>query len=215
MNVHLNVQSACTLKRVFFFYYNTCFTGLLSSGSHNFIFYMIVFINNHIPPNSTLILFHYFYLIFLFAQLLTWPCILPFSTSLVHPGRLASSSRGNNPSIDHRLASSITIPPTVSLTGGAPSIVNMAHDVKVADNEGMKLRWSSSSSSSPACCQHTAMWGSWHVGKWDTSSYKRENYTRQRGLWKQPYFSSRSVILPWETKLPPLLTPNTGASRTF
>jgi hypothetical protein len=71
MNVHLNVQSACTLKRVFFFYYNTCFTGLLSSGSHNFIFYIIVFINNHIPPNSTLIFFHYFYLIFLFAQLLT------------------------------------------------------------------------------------------------------------------------------------------------
>jgi hypothetical protein len=79
-------------QKSFFFYYNTRFTGLLSSGSHNFIFYIIVFINNHIPLNSTLIFFHYFYLIFLFfsAANLT---ILPFSTSLVHPGRLASSTR--------------------------------------------------------------------------------------------------------------------------
>lgn len=131
-----------------FFYYNTCFTGLLSSGSHNFIFYVIVFINNHIPPNSTLILFHYFYLIFLFAQLLTWPCILPFSTSLVHPGRLASSSRGS-PSIDHRLACPITIPPTVSLTGGAASIVNMAHDVKLGCRQ-----WSSRDLPPPPLALH-------------------------------------------------------------
>jgi hypothetical protein len=69
----------------FFFYYSIRFTRLLSSNINNIIFSIIVFINNLILPNSTLIPFHYV-LLFPFS-LHAYQTILCFSTLLVSYSR--------------------------------------------------------------------------------------------------------------------------------
>jgi hypothetical protein len=78
-NVH-----GCCRHRVFF-YYSIRFTRLLSSNINNIIFSIIVFINNLILPNSTLIPFHYV-LLFPFS-LHAYQTIMCFSTLLVSYSR--------------------------------------------------------------------------------------------------------------------------------
>jgi hypothetical protein len=115
----------------FFWYLNTRFIGLLSSSTHNIIFAIIVFLSNFILSNSTLIPFSLF---LLFSFFLT--CLLDHTT-LLCPCLCCRASVVSSPLAEFicPLASPIPITPTGSSSGGAASVVNTTHNVKVADDK--------------------------------------------------------------------------------